>query len=94
MSVKNIHLTPAYLQHRTQGFKNIAADALSTLDIVDTPNPVKNNFKSINEHYGLEDEDISQPTNYKAMMRNHQKDKDLIKIARKQRLFYTEFSCS
>ena len=34
-----------------QGSKNIAADALSRLDIVDTPNPVKNNFKSINEHY-------------------------------------------
>ena len=27
-----------------QGSKNIAADALSRLDIVDTPNPVKNHF--------------------------------------------------
>ena len=64
-----------------QGSKNIAADALSRLDIVDTPNPVKNNFKSINEHYGLENEDISHPTNYKTIMRNQQKDKELIKIA-------------
>ena len=51
-----------------QGSKNIAADALSRLDIVDTPNPVKNNIKSVNEHYGLEDEDISHPTNYKTIM--------------------------
>ena len=29
-----------------QGFKNTAADALSRLDIVDTPNPIKNKFKS------------------------------------------------
>ena len=65
----------------TIGSKNIAADALSRLDIVDTPNPVKNNFKSINEHYGLENEDISHPTNYKTIMRNQQKDKELIKIA-------------
>ena len=28
----------------TIGSKNIAADALSRLDIVDTPNPVKNNL--------------------------------------------------
>ena len=45
-----------------QGFKNITADALSRLDEVDIPNPVKNNIISINEHYGLEDEDISRPT--------------------------------
>ena len=35
------------------GFKSVAADALSRLDIEDTPNPVKNNIKSVNEHYGL-----------------------------------------
>ena len=29
-----------------QGSKNSAADALSRLDIVDTPNPVNNNIKS------------------------------------------------
>ena len=35
-----------------QGSKNISADVLSRLDIVDTPNPVKNNIKFVNEHYG------------------------------------------
>ena len=45
-----------------------------------TPNPVKNNFKSTNKRYGLEDEDISHPTNYKSIMQNQQKDKDLITI--------------
>ena len=47
-----------------QGSKNIAAATLSRLDIVDTPNPVENNIKSINEHNGLDDEDSSHPTNY------------------------------
>ena len=51
-----------------QGSKNIAADALNRLDIVDTPNPVKNSIKSIIEHYGLEDEDISHHTHYKTIM--------------------------
>ena len=64
-----------------QGSKNTAADALSRLDIVDTPNPVKNNIKAVNEHYGLDDEDISHPTNYKTIMRYQQKDQELIKIA-------------
>ena len=53
-----------------QGFENIAADAWSRLDIVDTPNPVKNNIKSINTHYGLEDEGISHLTNYNTIMQN------------------------
>ena len=30
----------------------------------------KNNIKCGNEHYGLEDEDISRPTNYKHVMQN------------------------
>ena len=41
-----------------QGSRNIAADVLSRLDIVDTPNAARNNMKSMNEHYGLEDEDF------------------------------------
>ena len=49
--------------------------------MVDTPNPVKNNKKSIDEHYGLEDGDISHPTNYKTIMQHQQKGKELIKIA-------------
>ena len=57
-----------------QGSINIAADALSRLDIVDTPNPVKNNITAVNEHYGLDDEDISHPTNYKTIMQYQQKD--------------------
>ena len=52
----------------TQGSKNIAADVLSRLDLVDSPNPVKHNIKCVNEHYGLENEDISHPTNYKTIM--------------------------
>ena len=44
--------------------KNIVANALSRLDKVDTPNPVQNNIDSVNDHYGLEDEDISHPINY------------------------------
>ena len=51
-----------------QSSKNIAPDTLSRLDIVDIPNPVKNNLKSINEHYGIEYKDISHPTNYKTIM--------------------------
>ena len=51
------------------------------LDIVDfTPNPVKSIIKSVNEHYGLEDEDISHPTNNKTIKQNQQKNKELIRI--------------
>ena len=32
----------------------IAADALSILDIIDTPNTVKNHIESAKEHCGLE----------------------------------------
>ena len=58
-----------------QGSKNVAANVLSRLDIVDTPNPVKNIIKSVNEHYGLEDEDILHHTNYKIIMQNQQKNR-------------------
>ena len=64
-----------------QDSQNIAADALSRLDIVDAPNPVKNHNKAVNEHYGLEDEHISHPANYKTIMQNQQKDKELTNIA-------------
>ena len=64
-----------------QGSKNIAATALSRLDIVDTPNPIENNIKPINEHYGLDNEDIPHPTNCETIMQNQQKDKEWIKIA-------------
>ena len=52
---------------QNQGSKNIAADALSRLDIVDTPIPVKINIKSVYGHYRLEDEDISHRTNYETI---------------------------
>ena len=51
-----------------QGSKNIAADTLSRLDIVDNLSSVENIIKSVNEHYGLEDEDISCLRNYKIIM--------------------------
>ena len=61
--------------------KNFAAVVPSSLDEVETPNPVKNNFKSINDHYGLDNEDISHPSNYKSIIWNQQKIEELIKIA-------------
>ena len=68
-----------------QDSNNIAADALSRLDIVDTPNHVEDNIKSINEHYGLED--ISHPTNFEIIMQNEQKDRDLIKMVQNNKDF-------
>ena len=62
--------------------KTIVADALSRLDIVGTPNPVKNNISAVNERYGLEDEDSSHLINHKTSNQNQQKDKELIKIAK------------
>ena len=50
------------------------------MKIVDSPIPVKNNIESVNEYYGLEDENISHPTDYKTIMQYQQKDKNLIKI--------------
>ena len=58
------------------GSKIIAANALSRLDTADTPNPVK----SVNKHYGLEDEDILYSTNYKTIMQNQKKDQEFMKI--------------
>ena len=65
----------------TKVFKIIAVDALSRLDIVDTPNPVQKNIKCVNNHYGLEDKEISPPSNYKVIIQNQQKNKELIKIS-------------
>ena len=39
-----------------QGSRNIAAHALSRLDIVDTNNPIKSNMSSLAEHISLEKE--------------------------------------
>ena len=43
---------------------NIAADALSILDIVDTNNPIKPNMSSLAEHLLLERESVLHPVNY------------------------------
>ena len=45
------------------GCENIAAKVFCRLDIVDTPNPVKNNIKSVNCHYEIEGKNISYPIN-------------------------------
>ena len=37
-----------------QGSKNIAAEALSRMDIVDTNNPIKSKMSSLAEHFSLE----------------------------------------
>ena len=53
-----------------QGSNNISADVLRRLDLVDAPIPVKNNIKSVNEDYGLENEDIIYPTDCETMIQN------------------------
>ena len=52
-----------------QGSKNVAADALSGLDIVDTNNSSKPNMPSLAEHFSIEKEDNLHPVNYKTIMR-------------------------
>ena len=60
-----------------QGSQNTAADALSRLYIIYNFNPVQNNIKSVNErYYGLDDEDISHPSNYKTIMQYQLKDQE------------------
>ena len=46
--------------------------------------------KYINKYYGLEDEDISHPTNHKTIIRNQQKDKELIKIAQTNKDYFMQ----
>ena len=53
-----------------QGSKNIAADALSRLDEVDTNNPIKPNMSSLVEHFPSEIEDVLHPVNYKNLSCN------------------------
>ena len=61
-----------------QGCKNIAADALSRLDILDTNNSIKFNMSSLAEHLSLEKEDVLHPVNYKTIMQYQQNNKPLI----------------
>ena len=61
-----------------QGSKNIAADALSRLGIVDTNNPTEPNMSLLVKHFSLEKEDVLHPVNYKTIMQYQQNNKPLI----------------
>ena len=69
----------------TQGSKNIAANALSRLDIVDTNNTIKPNMSTLAEHFVLEKEDILHTVNYKTIMQYQQSNKPLIETAKSNR---------
>ena len=68
-----------------QGSKNIVADALSRLDIVDTKIPIKPNMSLLAEHFCLEKEDVLYPVNHKTIMLYQQNDKPLIETAKLNR---------
>ena len=65
-----------------QGSKNIAADALSRLDIVDTNNSIKPNMSSLAEYFSFEKEDVLHPAKYKTIMQYQQNNKPLIETAK------------
>ena len=62
--------------------KNITADTLSRLDIVDTNNLIKTKMLSLAEHFSLEKEDILHPLIYKTIMQYKQNKKLLIETAK------------
>ena len=65
-----------------QGSKNIAADVLSRLDMVDANYPIKPNMPSLAEHFSLEKEDFLHPFNYKTIMQYQQNNKPLIETTK------------
>ena len=65
-----------------KGTKNVPADALSRLELVTDAEPVKADPQSLAEHFALEKEDLSHPTNYKSIMKSQQQDKTLIETAK------------
>ena len=65
-----------------QGSKNIAADALSRLDIIDTNNPIKPDMSSLAGLFTSEQEDVPHPIIYKTIMRYQQNNKSLIETAK------------
>ena len=65
-----------------QGSKNIAADALSRLDLVDTYIPIKHNMSSLAGYFSLEREDVLHPVNYKTIMRYQQNNNPLNETAK------------
>ena len=74
----------------TQGSKNIAADALSRIEVVDTNNPIKPNMSSLAEHFSLEKENVLHPVNYKTIMRYQENDKSLIETAKLNKDYSTK----
>ena len=73
-----------------QGNKNIVADALSRLELVDSPKPLEPEMHVFSELFALEDDDapdVAHPTNIKTIMSFQQKDKELIKTAKKNKNF-------
>ena len=60
-----------------QGFKNIAADVLSRLDIVDTDNPIKPNMSSLVDNFSSE-KNVPHSVNQKTIMQYQQNNKSLI----------------
>ena len=61
-----------------EGSKNIAADALTLLNIVDTNDLIKPNLSSLAEHLSLKNEDVLHPVNYKTIMQYQQNNNPLI----------------
>ena len=47
-----------------QDFKNVIADILSSLDKVDTYNPIYSIILSLFEYFSLEKEDVTHPVDY------------------------------
>ena len=65
-----------------KGENNVVADALSRLEIMETP--ISKDSASMAEHFGLEEDDLPQdafPLNYKTLMIHQQADKELLERA-------------
>ena len=65
-----------------KGTKNIPADALSRLELVTDPEPIKADPQTLAEQFAIEKEDLSHPTSYKSIMKSQQLDKTLIETAK------------
>ena len=66
-----------------KGSKNVVADALSRLELVENVEKVPSTMDGLAEHFGLETKDLpkaAHPTKYKTIMSHQKKDKDLMKL--------------
>ena len=85
-----------------KGSKNIVADALSRLDIIDNldkdntstnsnniHNKVEPTLESLSENFTLNKEDVLHPTSFKTIMRFHQQDKSFRSLHAHTRNNYT-----